>query len=131
MRSTITILIIILSLNLFGLVRTKLYVQNLDYDIKKMEVKKEQLHGEVQVLRAEWSYLNRIDRLESLSSQYLGLKKISMQQIKRPSSGEGNKMAKIQSVSYDNGSLQIKKENDWRYKPRIVISKYMNKNVKK
>lgn len=122
MRNTVIVLITILSLSLFGLIRTKLYVQTLNSDIKQMEDSSQKLHEQIKVLRAEWAYLNKVDRLESLSTQYLDMTKISTSQIKKFSSGEDEaKYEKYSEVS------QTKKAPNWKYKSRNEILKVHDK----
>lgn len=118
MRNTVIVLITVLSLSLFGLIRTKLYVQTLNGDIKKMEDSSQKLHEQIKVLRAEWAYLNKVDRLESLSAQYLDMTKISTGQIKKLSGSEAEaKYEKYAEVS------QTKKAPNWKYKSRNEILK--------
>ncbi len=123
MRSTVIVLIILLSASLFGLVRAKLHVQHLHSDIKKMSSRQVQLFNEVQILKAEWAYLNRVERLEKLSMQHLNLSKISTKQVKKMVETLNNEKPILQSVSYNENILSIHNSARWRYKPRATILK--------
>lgn len=103
-------------LSLFGLVHTKMHVQSLRESIDGMEDKKAKLIESVRVLKAEWSYLNKLDRLESLSDQYLKLSKIDLNKIKSMSD-KRDEIARIEKVKY-NKTLQ--NNANWRYKPRQI-----------
>jgi hypothetical protein len=65
----------------FGLFHVKYKVQALEEELAHLNARivheQEQLH----VLRAEWAYLNRPERLEELNGRFLGLGPISPTQI--------------------------------------------------
>lgn len=67
----------------FGLFHVKYKVQALEEKLAKLNSEivrgQEQLH----VLHAEWSYLNRPDRLEELNARFLGLGPMTPKQIGR------------------------------------------------
>ncbi len=132
MRKVSMILITVLALSLFGLVKTKVYVQGLNSDIATMEQQKEALTEEVKVLMAEWSYLNKMERLESLSGKYLGLKKIDLTNIKTQNKDSETPLevqATIKQVKYQEPFT--KNSVNWRYKPRETLLKASVRNGKK
>ncbi len=49
-------------------------VQKAERHLAKLESEKEQTEEAIRVLRAEWDYLNRPDRLETMATRYLGMK---------------------------------------------------------
>ncbi|MDX1483568.1 MAG: hypothetical protein R3229_03705 [Alphaproteobacteria bacterium] len=65
----------------FGLFHVKYRVQTLEDDLRRLNAaiteEQEQLH----VLRAEWAYLNRPDRLQELSERHLALRPLRAEQI--------------------------------------------------
>ncbi len=67
----------------FGLFHVKYKVQALEDDLARLNAGivagQEQLH----VMRAEWAYLNRPDRLEELNARFLGLGPLAPAQIGR------------------------------------------------
>ncbi len=68
----------ILGLILAGLSGAALFltsqnVQSSERELKTLEAQMESKHEEIRVLKAEWDYLNRPDRLEKLAREKLGL----------------------------------------------------------
>lgn len=65
----------------FGLYRVKYEVQNVRAQIadatRELEQEKEVLH----VVAAEWAYLNRPERLQTLARTYLGSSEVTVQQV--------------------------------------------------
>ncbi len=59
-------------------------VQNLEDEIAALEREKERHNQAIQVLRAEWSYLNRPDRIARLADRHLDLVPIESNQIATP-----------------------------------------------
>ena len=115
-------LVIMVSLSFLGLVGVKVYVHNVQEDIAALESNRTKLKDEVQVLRAEWSNLNRPERLKSLSEQYLKFEQINNKKVKH--FGNGSKVnleqdAKIIPIRNDGKYNQVQ----WRYKPREFIIK--------
>ena len=112
-------LLFVLSLSLLGLVQVKVYVQDLRENIVEMEQVKSKLGDEVQVLKAEWSNLNRPERLKKLSGKYLKMKDISVDRIVYMGGSFNNKDLQI---------IPIKNRDEyqaasWRYKTREMIMK--------
>ena len=105
-------LISILLISLFGLVRIKIYGQDLQNNIQKMEAQKATLKSELGAIKAEWAYLNNNERLTNLNVQYLKLKQVSSVKVKLI---EGKKT--VHAVS------QVAPQQEWRFKSRTNIMK--------
>lgn len=114
----ILVLVLAMSFSLLGLVTVKVYVQDLREEITAMENTKNKLSDEVQVLNAEWSNLNRPERIKNLAKQYLQLETINTNKIESLSSSN-NDSEKATFVAVKNGisSHAVK----WRYKPRDIV----------
>lgn len=84
-----------------------------------METRRDKLLESVKVLKAEWAYLNNIDRLESLSNQYLKLSKLDLKKIKKI---QDNKAPDIK-IEIINETKEFKGSINWKYKAREVILK--------
>lgn len=84
MRSsfTITAVVVILSLA-FGLYRFEHRVQRMEGQLGELNRGILAHHQAIQVLRAEWSYLNRPDRLQRLAGSHLELVPLLPSQIGR------------------------------------------------
>ncbi len=63
--------IIIFFISVIGLFKIKLYVQELDRELKKIQNQIHVAQNDLNVLQAEWSYLNNPKRLASLAEKYL------------------------------------------------------------
>jgi len=107
----------------FGTLMLKVHVQNLALDVKNMRVEKNKLTNEVQVLKAEWSYLNNADRVSGLARQYLGLDRVNTRQVRYINQENVETPEIISKVSGDIRQVNT----DWRYKSRMGILKISNK----
>jgi hypothetical protein len=56
-----------------GLYQVKYQVQGMERDLAQMKRDVARDRGEIQVLEAEWSYLNQPERLQDLANRYLSL----------------------------------------------------------
>jgi len=118
----ILILALVVSLSFLGLVGVKVYVHDVRGEIAALEANRGKLREEVQVLKAEWSNLNRPERLKSLSEQYLKFEQISNNKIRyfgdKAQASKGHE-TKIMPVHNDGRYQPV----NWRYKPREFIVK--------
>lgn len=67
----------------FGLFHVKYKVQALEEELARLNSEIVQGQEQLHVLHAEWSYLNRPDRLEELNTRFLGLGPMTPKQIGR------------------------------------------------
>lgn len=70
-KNPIFICCLALIVGLFGLVQVKMHVHQLDKEIRALRENKSNLVNEIKILDAEWTYLNRAERLETLARKYL------------------------------------------------------------
>lgn len=117
LNTKILVLVFVVSLSLLGLVKVKVYVQDLREEIVEAEKVKTKLNDEVQVLRAEWSNLNRPERLRKLSDAYLNLGNANSKTIKHLGSDNKNLSLSVMPAKTQEREYEI----SWRYKPREVV----------
>lgn len=113
----ILVLVLAMSFSLLGLVKVKVYVQDLREEITTMENTKYKLGDEVQVLNAEWSNLNRPERIKNLAKQYLQLENINTNKIESLHSNSDSDKPTFVAVKNSISSHTVK----WRYKPRDIV----------
>ena len=65
----------------FGLFALKYEVRGLEGNLERLEREAEADQEAIRVLKAEWSYLNRPERLRSLSARYLPLAAVDANQV--------------------------------------------------
>lgn len=80
-RLSMIIWVVVLSVSAFALYSVKFKVQTLRTQIADVERELEQERETMNVVAAEWAYLNRPDRLQKLASTYLSTKEITVEQI--------------------------------------------------
>ena len=96
---------------LFCLVGVKMYVKQ---EYKKIDAKiqeRDMLLEEVRILEAEYAYLNSMDRIDKLSSQYLSLNAVANKVIVL----DGKSIARNVNIA------EVKQRPNWRYKNRNYI----------
>ena len=118
-RSSILLCFFFLLASLGSLI-LKVHVQNLAMDIKDIERQRNELTNEIQVLKAEWSYLNNPERLSKLAKQYLGLKRTKIKQIKYINNDKTQAVDNMKHIKHIN--------TNWRYKSRTSILKVSSQN---
>ncbi len=124
-RKPILLFCIFFFLASFGTVMLKVHVQNLALDVKNIEFKRSKLNNEIQVLKAEWSYLNNAERVSRLAEQHLGLSRAKIKQVKYINKGNLEEVKLMNKTSKD-----IRRVNtNWRYKSRVGILKISNKTT--
>lgn len=73
---------------LFGLIGLALVIYEVKYETRMLDARTDELHKAIEeernaiaVLRAEWSLLNRPERIERLARKYLGLEPLEAQRM--------------------------------------------------
>jgi cell division protein FtsL len=109
----------------FGTLLLKVHVQNLATDVTNMEAERGKLNNEIQVLKAEWSYLNNGERVSLLAKKYLDLDGVKLEQVRYVN----KKNSEIPEMTNEL-SKDIRKVNaNWKYKSRTGILKISNKKI--
>lgn len=80
-RLSMIIWVAVLAVSAFGLYSVKFKVQTLRSQIADMSQQMEMERESMNVVAAEWAYLNRPDRLAKLAGTYLQTKEVTVQQI--------------------------------------------------
>lgn len=75
--------LVLLVASSFGLYRLKYEVQRLDRQADALERANHTERQTIQVLQAEWTYLNQPQRIQELSDRFLHLKPVEPSQIAR------------------------------------------------
>lgn len=70
-----------IGLIVFGLFQIKYKVSNLRHDLSEINRQLAADKDSIRVLKAEWSYLNKPERVEKLASKYLKLDNILVAQV--------------------------------------------------
>lgn len=81
MRIPAIVWICIMVASAFGLYKVKFEVQTIRSQIADMSHELERERESLNVVAAEWAYLNRPDRLQKLANQYLNTEEVTVQQI--------------------------------------------------
>lgn len=82
MRRTITLALITLTAVMsYGLYNMKYEVRRLEFRLSEVNADLAADHEALRVLRAEWAYLNRPDRLQELAARHLKLTPLSYDQV--------------------------------------------------
>ncbi len=71
----------VIVLGAFGLYLVKYKVQALKDEIAETETKITEERDSLHVIEAEWTYLNRPERLQALAGKYLALKPVAGEQL--------------------------------------------------
>jgi cell division protein FtsL len=107
----------------FGTLLLKVHVQNLATDVESMVEERAKLNNEIQVLKAEWSYLNNAERVGGLANKYLNLDRVKTNQVKYM-----NQETMPSEEINNEPSKDIRRVNtNWKYKSRTGILKISNR----
>jgi hypothetical protein len=109
----------IIFISFCSLVTIKFYVQGLKEQTSTLEKIKLEEENQIKVLRAEWAYLNKSDRLKYLANKYLALNEAKNSKIEVI----GNKTeGKIHLAANEGeeavGAIFQRQTPNWRYKNR-------------
>ncbi|PLX44725.1 MAG: hypothetical protein C0605_01950 [Hyphomicrobiales bacterium] len=92
--------LVVLSLIAAGMLYNMKYeVQSYRLAVRKLERQLASEREAIQVLQAEWSYLNRPERLQRLAEQYTSLRPVRMEQIVSLDDLPGRAMGPIPDLS--------------------------------
>lgn len=80
-RNVIILGVLAIGLCIFGMFQVKYKVYNLKRDLKTIDRQLVADKDAIRVLKAEWSYLNKPERIEKLAERYLKLGNIQVAQI--------------------------------------------------
>ncbi len=121
------IILLMLSLFIFGLFQVKFKVQSLHKELAELKKQLEHEKDSIHVLQAEWTYLNKPERLQALAEKLLNLAEIKSEQIILANSGDVN----VSQVDTNNTKTVDEKfikasmitpvrrsQTKWRYKER-------------
>ncbi len=81
-KHVVFLVLIVLALNIIGLFQVKHKVQNLRKDLSEINRQLLETKEEVNVLNAEWAYLNQPERIKRLADAYLGMHYATVAQVK-------------------------------------------------
>lgn len=73
--------VLVLTAAAFGLYLVKYEVQGIQDELKSTLTQLEEERENIRVLKAEWQYLNRPERIEALAGKYLKLEPLTASQI--------------------------------------------------
>lgn len=119
-----------------ALVSVKFYVSDLSEKISALENKKQDELGQIKVLKAEWTYLNKADRLQHLTGKFLESKEVktpkitTMKQAKQ--AADKNELQLISNNKSKSPAILQRGNPNWRYKARekIFAKKSKSKTIK-
>ena len=80
-RLSMVIWVAVIALSAFGLYSVKFKVQTLRTQIAQVQQQLEIERESANVVAAEWTYLNRPDRLQKLAGTYLQTREVTVEQI--------------------------------------------------
>lgn len=80
-RLSMVVWVVVIALSAFGLYSVKFKVQTLRTQIAQIEQQLETERESANVVAAEWTYLNRPDRLQKLAGTYLQTRETTVDQI--------------------------------------------------
>lgn len=124
--------LILLAFSVFGLFQVKFKVQQLHREVNELKHQLDHEKDSIHVLKAEWSYLNKPERLTRLSEKFLELEKVKSGQvlpvkhgeiihlasnIKKEEFLENNKLVKVSL----NEAQRKKKKVTWNYRQRPIL----------
>ena len=80
-RAILIVWLVLLTLSAYGLFSIKYRVYDLKRDVAEVNRQLADEKNEIHVLKAEWTYLTKPERLRELASKHLGLEPVSVAQI--------------------------------------------------
>ncbi len=86
-----------IAITIFGLFQVKYKVYNLKKDLMEIEHQLDADKDAIRVLKAEWAYLNKPERIEKLANKYLHLENMQVAQVYN-----SNQVANVYVASFGN-----------------------------
>ena len=114
----------------FALFQVKFGVQNLHREMTELKRQLEHEKNSVHVLKAEWAYLNKPDRLQYLAEKFLNLSEVKIDQVARAKQDSiiiaalpsPPQIQEINSPIIKVSNITNKKKVKWRYRQRPNIT---------
>lgn len=127
-RSAMTIVGIVF-ISFCSLVSIKFYVHDLKDEVVTLERAKSDELNQIKVLKAEWAYLNKADRLQYLASKYLALNEVKSSKITVLGQATQNKLHLVANDANKPIEAIFQRPTNWRYKSRekILVNKHMKR----
>ena len=129
-RSSYILTVILLAGSIFVLFQIKFKVQNLHREMVELKQQLKYEKDNIHVLKAEWEYLNRPERLQRLTEKFLALRQVKAEQVMLAKADSiiiaENVVTTIATETSTNSQLikvsyQSNNRTKWRYKPRPVL----------
>jgi hypothetical protein len=119
-RLSMIIWVMVLTVSAFALYSVKFQVQTLRSQIAEVKKELETERESMNVVAAEWAYLNRPDRLQKLAATYLQTKEVTVEQIAEVAAIPFPQVLEAKSdqpeadtdPAISNASLQLHEDND-------------------
>lgn len=80
-RNVVIIGVLTIGLSVFGMFQVKYKVYNLKRDLIEINRQLAADKDSIRVLKAEWAYLNKPDRVEKLANKYLKMSNVAVAQV--------------------------------------------------
>ena len=136
-KSRYILTFLLLSICIFSLFQVKFKVQHLHREVAELQKQLEHEKDSIHVLKAEWAYLNKPERLQRLSSKFLELAEVKAEQIMitKPGSiiiAQAPEPSSFIQVENNNqliktsmtGNSHKKTATKWRYKDRPDLMRH-------
>jgi|GEM_PF-2106079 len=101
--------IVVVGLSMFGVLQVKSKVQNLQRDLDEINHQLSTDKSSIRVLKAEWAYLNKPERIEKLADKYLKMNNVSVAQVYRNNQVDNLYLASIGSTTNNNVAQPVLK----------------------
>jgi hypothetical protein len=90
---------------MFGVLQVKSNVQNLQRDLDEIKHQLAADKSSIRVLKAEWAYLNKPERVERIANKYLQMNNISVAQVYSSSQVDNLYLASLGSTPNANPNV--------------------------
>ncbi len=124
---TTMLYVTVIFLSFCSLVVIKFYVHNLKESVACLEKAKTKELSQIKVLKAEWAYLNKGDRLKYLAAKYLALNESKTSNIEVFGKKSHDKIHLLVSGEHKEVIAIFQPKTNWHYKSREKIFTNRNK----